>query len=84
MTARCRHDRGDIGPSNSSAGLLEPLDEGGISMLSGRSVFVVEALDAAIVSVGIGISVSNRPAVEVACDKNVFSKDRIWSMRAIE
>jgi len=59
VTVRCRHDRGDMGPSNSSAGLFVPLDEGGgISILSGRSVFVVEALDAAILSVSIGISVA--------------------------
>ena len=51
MTVRWRHDRGEMGPSNSPAGLFVSLVEGGISILSGRRVLVVEAFEAAILTV---------------------------------
>jgi hypothetical protein len=44
-------------------------------MLSGRSVFVVEALDAAMVSVSLRFRVSNRPAVESnAFERTVYGQ----------
>lgn len=48
MRVRCRHERGDIGTSRSFPALLELAVEGGTSIASGLRVFVVEAVEAAI------------------------------------
>ena len=61
MTVRCRHERGDIGPSDSSPGLTVPPVEG-ISIASGLSVLVVEVVDA-ILKVYRGKEGNNCPAV---------------------
>ena len=53
MTVRCLHDRGDIGPSNSSIPLLVPLVEGGISMAFGLRDLEVDAFEAAILPVDV-------------------------------
>lgn len=55
MHVRCRHDRGDIGASPSDAGLVLPLDDGGIS-ISGLSVLLVEEAEIVILDdVRIGL-----------------------------
>lgn len=51
MTVRCRHERGDVGPSSSIAIVLLVV---GISMLMGLRVSApVDTDDAAIVGVGV-------------------------------
>lgn len=61
MTVRCRHERGDKGPSSSAAIVLLVV---GISMLLGlRDSAPVDTDDAAIASVGVIRSSGYCPAV---------------------
>lgn len=56
MHVRCRHDRGDIGTSPSDAGLVLPLDDGGMSIASVLSVLLVEEAEIVILDdVRIGL-----------------------------